>query len=149
MLLTFFAAKGTLLAHVYCLPISPELLCSLAGPSHDWCKGLIRPNVGLWHLSLLNFIIFTLAHSSSQSRSLWMAVLPSSMSAAPPNLVSSANLMSKQHSVTFSRSLVMMLKSSPSTDGCSTPLVTNSLTTALGAQLSNQFFTHLVFTHLY
>lgn len=45
------------------------------------------------HLSLLNFIIFLLHHSSILSRSLWMATLLCSIWPGPTRLASSTNLM--------------------------------------------------------
>lgn len=45
------------------------------------------------HLSLLNFIVFLLRHSSILSRSLWMATLLCSILPGPPHLVSSTDLM--------------------------------------------------------
>ena len=46
------------------------------------CKGFLLLRCRTWHWSLLNFTGFLMAHSSCLS--LWMAVLPLSVSAAPP-----------------------------------------------------------------
>ena len=62
------------------------------------------------HLALLNFLRFTWAHSSSLSRSLWMASLPSSKSIASLSLVSFANLL-RMHSIPVSMSLIKILNS--------------------------------------
>lgn len=62
-----------------------------------------------------------LAHSSSQSRSTWMAALSLSITTGLSNLVSSGKLMSKP-SVTSSRALVKVLdRTSARTDLCSAP----------------------------
>lgn len=129
-MLLSFAVEETLLAHVHYLPILTESLCSLAVPSHDWYKGLVQASTGLWHLSLLNFMIFMSVHSSSLSLD-----SSSPLDSSPafqhenctPSLVSSPDLVSKQHSVTFSRSLIKMLnRTRPSTGGFNAPLVRDS-----------------------
>ncbi|KAK4810941.1 hypothetical protein QYF61_013349 [Mycteria americana] len=76
------------------------------------------------HLSLLNFILFLLSHSSSLSRSLCKIALPSEVSTSPPILVSSANLV-RVLSIPSSRSFMKMSNSvGPSIDPWGTPLVT-------------------------
>lgn len=50
------------------------------------CQGLFLPRGRTGHLSLLNFMRFLLAHSSSLPGSLWMAALPASMSSTPLSL---------------------------------------------------------------
>lgn len=54
---------------------SPHSLDESKGLLHLWCR--------TQHLSLLNFVRFLLAHSSSMSRSFWMAALPTSMLTVP------------------------------------------------------------------
>jgi len=92
---------------------------------------------------------FTWAHSSSLSKSLWMAYLPSSVSAASLSLVSSQNFL-RVHLVPLSTPLMKILNNIvPSTDPRGTPLVTGFhldnelLTVTLCTQPSSQFLTHL------
>lgn len=72
-------------------------------------RGSSFPCTGLGICPLLNFIRLLSAPSSSLSRPLWMAALPSSTLTGHPILVSPATLM-RVHSVTPSRSLIKMLK---------------------------------------
>ena len=79
-----------------------------------------------------------------------MAALPSIVSTALLNLVSSANLL-RVHSIQLLMSLIKMLKSThPKTDPWGTPLITSfhldiePLITTLCLQPFNQFFIHRV-----
>ncbi|KAK4831169.1 hypothetical protein QYF61_015639 [Mycteria americana] len=72
---------------------SSGLLSIHSLPSLYLCLGLPRPMCRTLHLALLNFMRFTWSHSSSLSRSLWMASFPSSVSVAPHSLLSSADLL--------------------------------------------------------
>lgn len=71
---------------------SAELLPSQTGPSQYCCQQLFLSRSMTWHLSLLNFIWFLFPHSSSLSRAVWVAALPSRVSPASPRLLSSASL---------------------------------------------------------
>ena len=91
---------------------------------------------------------FTWAYLSSLSKSVWMASCPSGVSSAPPNLVSSIDVL-RVHSIPLSLSLMKMLNSiGPCTDPRGTPLVTSlhldidPLTTTLWMWPSNQFLIH-------
>ena len=56
---------------------SAELLPGQEGPSLYGCQKLFFPRCLTRHLSLLNFIWFLLPHSSSPSKAVWVAALPS------------------------------------------------------------------------
>lgn len=55
--------------------------------------GLCQPTCRALHLPLLNFMRSPRAHFSSLTRSVWVAALPSSISATPPNFVSPTNVL--------------------------------------------------------
>lgn len=77
------------------------------------------------HLAKLNPMIFPWAHSSSLSRSLWVASHPSGMSAVSHSLVSTADLL-RMYSIPLSMSLMETFnRTGPSTDPWGTPLVTH------------------------
>ncbi|PKU42357.1 rna-directed dna polymerase from mobile element jockey- hypothetical protein [Limosa lapponica baueri] len=79
-----------------------------------------------WNAVMDGYILFRkeAIKLSILSRSRWMAAQSSGVSASPPSLVSSANLL-RIHSVLSSRSLINMLnKTGPSIDPWGTPLVT-------------------------
>lgn len=97
--------QGTLLTHVrlaICQDpqiLSAGLLPSLSLPSLYQYKGLFLPKCSIRHLSLRNSIKFLLVHSSTLPTSLWMAALPSKVSAILHTLnwfsfMPAANLMS-------------------------------------------------------
>lgn len=81
------------------------LLSSWSVLSMCWCMGLFLLRDRTLHFSFLNFISFLLAHLSSLSRFPGMAPKPSGVSATPPGIVSSANLLMVQ-STTLSGSLM-------------------------------------------
>lgn len=86
--------------------------------------------------------MFSLAHISSMSRSLWMAFLHSVVSAALLSLLLSPNLL-KVHSVLLSSSLIKMLKSSgPKTDSWVTLGAINHNTLAMSIQFLIQTIVH-------
>jgi len=72
---------------------SSGLLSIHSLPSLYLYLGLPQPRCRTLHLALLNLMRLTQAHLSSLSRSLWMASLPSSMSATSRSLVLSANML--------------------------------------------------------
>jgi len=82
------------------IPSSPSLYCY---------QRLLQPRCRTLLLALLNLMRFTRAHLSSLSRSLWMASLPSGVSTAPLNLVSSA-IWLRVHSIPLSVSLMRYIK---------------------------------------
>ena len=79
----------------------------LSIPSLYCYWGLPQARCRTLHLVLLNFVRFLWAHSSSLSRALSMASLPSRVPTAPLSLVSSANLL-RVHSTPLSMLLMMI-----------------------------------------
>ena len=65
--------------------------------SHTYVRSLLS-KCNTLHLALLNLIRFMLVHLSSYPRSPWMASLPFIVSAVPPILLWSANLLGKNWS---------------------------------------------------
>ena len=100
MLLPPFAARAHCWLHIQLIanqtPRAPssELPCCWAVPWLCHCNGFCPSRGRNFLLSSLNIRSLLLAHSSSQLRSLQMAALPSAVLAAPPGLVSPANLTS-------------------------------------------------------
>lgn len=72
-------------------PLSTELSLSWADSSLCQTPGICFPMCKTFHLSLLNFIRFYLAHSSSLPRSSCRMAHPYSVLVPPPGLVSLAN----------------------------------------------------------
>lgn len=70
-----------------------QQLLTYSMPSLYHCGDFFLSRCRHLHLSLLNFVVFLLPHSSSLPRSLWMATLLFSILPGPPSLVSSADLM--------------------------------------------------------
>lgn len=97
-LICLCCCSGALLSHVQLVvhqdPKVPSsrLLPSRTDPSLYWALWLCHPRCRTLQLSLLNFIQFLLAHSSSPSTYLCKMALPSDMSSSLPSLVSSADL---------------------------------------------------------
>lgn len=86
------------------------------GLPHHRCMTLL-------HLALLKVTKLTWVNSSGLSRCLWMSFLPSIISSALLNLVSSANLM-MVHSIPLSSPLIKILNNiCPNIDPWGTPLV--------------------------
>lgn len=83
---------------------STKLLSIQSVPNLSYCMVLCQPRCRALHLPLLNFMRSPPAHFSSLTRSIWVAALPSSVSATPPNLVSPINLL-RGHSIPSSWSL--------------------------------------------
>lgn len=77
---------------------STKLFSMQSVPSLSHCVGLCQPSCRALHLPLLNFMRSPRAHFSSLTRSVWVAALPSSVSATPPNLVSPTNVL-RGHSI--------------------------------------------------
>lgn len=126
-----------------------ELLPSLSVPSLYHSQGLFLPRGRTWHLCLLNFMRFLSAHSSSLSRSLWMAALPASVSTAP-SLGSSADFL-RVYAVFSSISLIDKLnKTSAKNEALSystryfLPGGVQPWATTHGARQHSQFFTQVV-----
>lgn len=113
MLLAFLSARAhcrpkfSLLSTKTPMSFPAELLYSQCISSLYHCNEFFLPRCRTWHLSLLNFMKFLLAYSSSLSRSLWMlALLPGMWTGI--SLVSSANKM-RVHYVASSRPLIKLL----------------------------------------
>lgn len=116
--------QSTLLVHIQLAVYqdSPDLFQQSCSPTNQFPACTVA--VQALNVHLLNFRSFLLVHSSSLSRSLWMAVLLPHVSTGPLNLASSVKLMSK-HSVTSSRSLMKTLnKTGCRNNPCHNPLVT-------------------------
>lgn len=62
---------------------SAKLLPGSSSPRLYTYLGFLQHKCNTLHLAVLNLITFMWAHLSSVSRSLWMAFLPSALSAAP------------------------------------------------------------------
>lgn len=99
MLLDEFAASGTLLAHLAVYQESQGLFCRAAPQSVSqsvrslYChQGLFFPSCRILYLFLLSVTRFLFAHSSSSSRSLWIAGLPWSILTGPLSFMESADL---------------------------------------------------------
>ncbi|KAM9656072.1 uncharacterized protein ACIBXB_008597 [Morphnus guianensis] len=144
---------GTLLAHIQpAVNQHPQVLFCQAAfqplfPKPVELHGVAVTKCRTRHLALLNLIQLASAHPSSLSRSLCRAFLPSSRSTLPPNLVSSANLLTV-HSIPLSKSLIKTLnRMGPNTEPWGTPLVTchqldlTPFAATLWACPSSQFFT--------
>ena len=92
---------GTLLTHVPFgvdqdpQSLSVRLLSSIPFPSQCVCSGLPLPRCRVRHLFLLHFMLceFVLTQFSHLSTSLCKSSPPSMEATAPPNLVSSVNLL--------------------------------------------------------
>lgn len=80
-------------------------------PSLGCCTRLFLPRCATWHLFLLNFSSFLLAHALSLSRSCWTATLPTIVLTRPAAITSFVSLvnMMNMHLVTSSKSLIKML----------------------------------------
>lgn len=120
-----------------------ELLSRQSVPS----QGCFLPRCSTSYLSLLNFLSFLLAHSSSWS--LWMAPLiciVSTVSPLLPQVWCNLGIWCEWHSVASSRSFMKMInRTALSTEPCDIPLVTtfqvedDSVTTTFEP---DQFFNH-------
>ena len=143
--------KGTLLPHVQpFIHQYPQVILGRAALSSFFLRpglilGVAPTQVQGLFLGLVKPYMFTQAHFSSLSKSLWMVSLPLGVSTAPLILVSSVHLL-RVHSVSLSPSLMKILNSTgPSMDLWGTPLVTSAhlniepLTTTFWLQPSNQF----------
>lgn len=120
----FFCCQGTQLAHVPCLPRSPgsfqQNCCQPVSAQTVLLQKVIPPQMQTLHLSVLDFIMFLLAHFSAYlSPSEWWPC-PRVYQLSPIHFVPPTNLMS-MHSTTSSRSLIKTLKQSIP---CGSPLVT-------------------------
>lgn len=103
------SSRNTWLTHIQLVHHNPQLLFykALLYPVSSQSvplEGLCQPNCRTLHLPLLNFVRSPRAHFSSLTRSVWVAALPSSVSATPPNLVSPINVL-RGHSIPSSWSL--------------------------------------------
>jgi len=87
---------------------SAGLLSVSSSPSLYSYLGLPQLKCNILHLALLNLSRFSHAHFLSMCRPLWMASLPSIVSAAPLSFVLSADLL-RMRSIPLSTSLVKML----------------------------------------
>ena len=99
---------------------SSGLLSVLSSPSLCWCWGLPWARSRALPFALLNLTRFARAHSSSLSRSRWMASLPSSIPATLLSLVSSTDLLRMPSVPLFVSLMKTMMKvwnsTSPSAD---------------------------------
>lgn len=96
-----FFSQGALLVHIQLAVYqdSHDPFQQICSPLHQFPACTVA--VQTLNVHLLNFRSFLLVHSSSLSRSLWMAVLLSYISTAPFDLAKLS-----KHSVTSSRSLI-------------------------------------------
>jgi len=127
-----------------------ELLPLWVDPSLCCTPEFCFPQCKTLYLSLLNFIRFLLAHSSSLSRSSCRVTYPSKVSSSPLSLLLLANFI-RVYLILSSRSLKKILNSTgPNTNPWGTPLVTDCqfekelFTTTLWVKSVSQFPTHRI-----
>ena len=129
ILLAFFGAEAKcslilILSTRTSRSLSAELLSSWVDPSLCCTLGLCFPRCKTLHLSLLNFIMFLVARSSSLSRSSCRVARPSEVSTSPLSLVSSTNFI-RVHLVLSPRSLTKIWNGiGPNINPWATTLVT-------------------------
>jgi len=130
ILLAFFAAAAycslllSLMSTRTPRSLSTEMLHCQVDPSLSCTPVLCFPSCKTLHFSMLHFIRFLLAHSSSLSRSFCRVALSPTVSTSPRSLVSLANFI-RVSLIPSSTSLMKILNNvGPNIDSCRTPLVT-------------------------